>query len=166
MNIDIGTIAHEELEYYWADSWEHFADKSTWPDGPWKHEADKVVWRNKSVCPFVMMIVRSHHGALCGYVGVPGGHPLHGVHCADNRITVAMHFACNGGVTYAGKWEETIVDTGEPVWWFGFDCAHAWDVCPAPGRDMPLGGVHSDATYKTLWEVKQHTESLGKALVL
>lgn len=63
----------------WAERQEaHDIDKSKWHPGPWLDEPDKVEWRHASGLP--LLIVRaSHTGALCGYVGVPEGHPLYGV---------------------------------------------------------------------------------------
>lgn len=55
-------------------------------------------------------------GCLCGYVGVPTGHPLFGVHY-DDLTDVDVH----GGLTFSSLFEE-----GEgALWWLGFDTAHA-----------------------------------------
>lgn len=53
-------------------------DKSEWDRGPWDDEPDKVQWVDE-VAGLDCLIVRNRGGALCGYVGVPGGHPLFGV---------------------------------------------------------------------------------------
>ena len=38
---------------------------------------------------------------------------------------------CHGGITYADSCSERICHPGdEPLWWFGFDCAHGGDVLP------------------------------------
>lgn len=98
-------------------------DKSDWPAGPWQDEPDKVQWVDEAT-GYDCLIVRNHGGALCGYVGVPEGHPYHGVgysgcaqkppcgesycgHSPDSRTEV------HGGLTFADgcnepsreKWE-------------------------------------------------------------
>jgi hypothetical protein len=98
-----------------------------WPTGPWTTEPDRVEWRSHGL---PCLIVRSVMGNLCGYVGVPPGHRLHGVHY-DAVEDVRAH----GGITYSNKCCGGICHVpkpGEPadVWWFGFDCAHAFDVVP------------------------------------
>lgn len=52
----------------------------------------------------------------CGYVGIPQGHPLYGVHYND--IQASIH----GGLTYS---DEEWPDNSK--WWVGFDCAHSGD---------------------------------------
>lgn len=51
-------------------------DKSTWGEGPWQHEPDRLEFEHAGL---PCLIVRNHFGALCGYVGVSPGHPLHKV---------------------------------------------------------------------------------------
>ena len=58
---------------------ESHIDKSGWYDGPWMTEPDRIEWRNEHGQP--CLIVRNQSGALCGYVAVSPGHPLHGVQC-------------------------------------------------------------------------------------
>ncbi len=121
---------------------ERVIDKTDWPRGPWDNEPDRVEWRSEAGYP--ALIVRADiTGALCGYVGVPPGHPAHGKHYND--IEVDAH----GGLTYAGPCRGAICHVpaeGEPddVWWLGFDTAHAGDYTPAieatlgklPGREL------------------------------
>ncbi len=110
-------------------------DKSDWGDGPWQSEPDKAVWVDEAT-GLDCMIVRNRRGALCGYVGVGPDHPTHGKdyhECRDVRV--------HGGLTFAGGCAESgdpskfvchIPQPGRPdkVWWFGFDCAHAYDESP------------------------------------
>lgn len=109
-------------------------DKTTWGDGPWQSEPDKIQWQDaKTGLP--CLIVRAHHGAWCGYVGVSPGHALHGRDYDD-----CPDFAVHGGLTFAhgcghGDPARDICHSpgvGEPddVWWLGFDCAHGGDLAP------------------------------------
>src|SRR5262245_4121089 len=92
-----------------------------------------IGWRDeKTGLPCLMK--RNHHGAWCGYVAVPPGHRWHGKDY--DEVPVEVH----GGLTYSdrcvGEPGEEICHvplSGEPedVFWFGFDCAHSWDVVPA-----------------------------------
>lgn len=52
-------------------------DKSAWEVGEWQAEPDKRQWQDEKT-KLPCLIVRGPSGALCGYVGVAPGHPLHG----------------------------------------------------------------------------------------
>ena len=128
------------------------ADKTTWGPGPWQDEPDKAVWVDEAT-DFDCMLVRNPGGALCGYVGVPGGHPFHGVDyntCLDHGTDCEERWehrspdsvvSVHGGLTFAAGCAKTddpakhvchILQTGRPeeVWWFGFDCSHYRDLDP------------------------------------
>lgn len=123
--------------------------------GIWDNEPDKVQWVDAET-NLDCLAVRNGMGAWCGYVGVPESHPWHGIdygscvmgencdrdekdwycsHSPENLLTV------HGGITYAafcqdGPEEEAICHVvfdgrPDPIWWFGFDCAHGGDICPA-----------------------------------
>lgn len=51
-------------------------DKSGWGDGPWQDEPDKKAWVDET--GLHCLVVRGPFGGLCGYVGVPPSHSLHG----------------------------------------------------------------------------------------
>lgn len=106
-----------------------------WGEGPWTDEPDRANWVDPET-DLDCMIVRNRFGALCGYVGVPEGHPWFGldydrVHEKIGLDAVQVH----GGLTYAAPCEGEICHVPEPgrpeVWWLGFDCAHAFDYVPA-----------------------------------
>lgn len=149
------------------------ADKSTWGEGPWQNEPDKVVWVDDAT-GLDCMIVRNRLGALCGYVGVPEGHPWHGVNYND--VSVKVH----GGLTYSAPCEEdarecdhTVCHTelpGRPehVWWLGFDCAHGFDFAPAMvARDRERGHYYHDPSeeYRDLGYVKADVISLAEQAI-
>jgi hypothetical protein len=52
-------------------------DRTGWEPGPWDDEPDKIEFTTTVGLPG--LIVRSHSGGLCGYVGVPPGHQFYGV---------------------------------------------------------------------------------------
>lgn len=56
----------------------HKDDKTAWGDGPWLNEPDKRQWQDEAT-GLSCLIVRGPVGALCGYVGVPEGHPAYGL---------------------------------------------------------------------------------------
>lgn len=58
--------------------WGPGSRRENWGAGPWEQEPDKVTWVDPET-DLDCMIVRNHHGVLCGYVGVPRTHPWHGV---------------------------------------------------------------------------------------
>jgi len=151
------------------------------PDGPWKAEPDKVQWINPTT-DLDCLIVRGPSGALCGYVGVPPQHPWHGqgysecrtadcgeVWCSEHspECRVAVH----GGLTYSRGCDEEnpegichIPAPGRPadVWWFGFDCSHAWDISP---ERLQYGfSLHGDETYRDIVYVKGEVASLAEQI--
>lgn len=137
-------------------------DKAEWGRGPWQDEPDKAVWVDEKT-GLDCLLVRGPVGALCGYVGVPEDHPWHGRdysasdHICDETCDegycskrhdgspdsiVNVH----GGLTFANECHPDddpstgichLPQSGRPehIWWFGFDCAHSWDVAPRMQAD-------------------------------
>lgn len=76
----------------------------------------------------------------------------------------------HGGITFSDSCHESPdgrgichkPSPGEPehVWWFGFDCAHAWDVCP--GRDYSFDSY--DSSYRNVDYVRGQCRDLAKQL--
>lgn len=138
-------------------------DKKDWPRGEWDDEPDKAHWINGEV-NLDCLIVRGPSGALCGYVGVPEGHP-----CFQKDYD-SIDVDCHGGLTFADLCREAD-DPGrhichekecaanDKVWWLGFDCAHAWDV--APKYDHSFG---YDSMYRSFSYVKDEVNNLAKQL--
>lgn len=128
-----------------APNEEYKVDRTGWPSGPWDDEPDKLQWRTAAGLP--ALIVRNDMGALCGYVGLPAGHPARStaLNCRDDEIPgVSVH----GGITYGGKCQGHICHVPEPgetddVYWLGFDTAHAGDYWPGRGRWLGIvNGIH------------------------
>jgi len=140
-------------------------DKTSWGPGPWQDEPDKEQWADAAT-GLACLVKRNHFGALCGYVGVPEGHPWHGKGYDD--VPADVH----GGLTYADLCQEgpegqTICHVPapgepEPLWWLGFDCHHAWDA--APGMDARYRDFTHDpgVTYKTVAYVKAECARLAE----
>jgi len=85
---------------------------------PWEKEPNEEQWVDEKTG--LLFRIRRHpdHLHLCGYVGVGKDHILFGL--SDEDVGgVHVH----GGLTYAGTEDDGIH-------WFGFDCAHAGDLCP------------------------------------
>jgi hypothetical protein len=152
-------------------------DKAEWGPGPWQHEPDKEQWADEAT-GYACLLKRGPSGALCGYVGVPEGHPWHGSGywpgsgLEDGQelspaLKLLEDVEVHGGLTYAslcqeGPEGETICHVPapgepEPLWWFGFDCAHAWDLCPRHDFRVALDSVYRTADY-----VKAECAALAK----
>jgi hypothetical protein len=125
-------------EFKGKRAWTH-GNKSEWGPGPWDGEPDRVFWvHNGLVC----MILRGPVGALCGYVGVPPGHPMFGLEDAALYDGPCAIDQPHGGITWTGELPGDEVSFlcdlavgGQPLelasyWYFGFDCGHAGDVSP------------------------------------
>lgn len=135
-----------------------FLDKSSWPSGAWDDEPDKAQWTDAATGLTCMARRNPRLGHWCGYVGVPSGHPFHGVDY--DSIEVGAH----GGVNYSdlcdGDEERGICHLPEPgqpddLWWLGFDCAHYRDLTPAHAD------FYGDATYRDLPYVRSECASLA-----
>ena len=160
----------------------HTEDKSTWGEGPWMNEPDKMQFTD-SATGLPCLIVRNHGGALCGYVGVPEGHPAYRKHY-DHDVLQSINV--HGGLTFSdhcakGESEERHVchvpapGESDNVWWLGFDCAHLGDVSPAMDarlrtlghREKLPGRMFGDGPaprYRTVKYVKRHIAKLALQL--
>lgn len=143
-------------------------DRTGWAAGPWDDEPDRLEWRAHGLA---CLIVRNDHGALCGYVGVPPGHPCHGAGYQEADATAPLEV--HGGLTYASACAGHICHVPEPgepddVWWLGFDCGHAFDL--SPGIDALLSKIKFERgcdwgqTYRDIAYVRAEVESLARQL--
>lgn len=128
-------------------------------DGPWLGEADKVAWRDPA-SGYDLIMMRARDGNLCGYVGVPRAHPLHG--WESGAVPAGLGIEVHGGITYSRICDggpspdsgiraearrichshvtplrrEPIANAtgqraeGADAWWFGFECDCAGDLVP------------------------------------
>lgn len=139
-----------------------YLDRSEWPTGPWADEPDRIEWRTHG---FACLIVRNRMGALCGYVGVPEGHPWHG---KDYKHESLSDVTAHGGLTFADKCQEGgkichVPQPGEAdsVWWLGFDCAHLGDT--TPGLLKHFGGPRDYfESYKSVAYVRNEVNQLAE----
>lgn len=146
-------------------------DRSQWPAGAWDGEPDKVQWKDEATGLPCLAKRNPHAGNWCGYVGIASDHPWHGKGYSDLPGYPDVH----GGLTFAddcqeGPPEQTVChipEPGEPeyLWWFGFDCAHAWDHSP---RDHVMAAEHGypftishDSSYRTLGYVRNQCGKLA-----
>lgn len=137
-------------------------DKSKWTRGEWDDEPDRVDFESHGFACMLLRVPSSGH--WCGYVGVPMTHRMAGVHYDDVAIGPNNEYPrVHGGLTYSDKCSGRICHIPKPgmpddVWWFGFDCAHAGDLCPASAYVMP-GDIYRNVEY-----VRSQTESLAEQL--
>lgn len=154
-------------------------DKSAWGDGPWLTEPDKIQWVDPAT-DLDCLIVRGPSGALCGYVGVLPAHPWHGddygatvrepmVDSWDGSIDSIIDV--HGGLTYADSCQEggdeavgvchvPLPGRTADVWWFGFDCAHCFDLSPRYAAFATTAGD----TYRTVAYVRAQCEQLAQQI--
>lgn len=113
--------------------------RSRWPDGPWNQEPDQIEWMDDDT-GYKCVIRRNDFGSLCGYVAVPSTHPAHGINAAD----FGDKLYCHWGITWSDYQDpiKNIDDDGvSDLWWFGFDCSHAYDITPALLQFMGNAGL-------------------------
>lgn len=142
-------------------------DGKPWPRGPWDSEPDKRQWEDEAT-GLACLIVRGPSGALCGYVGVPEGHPWH-----EKPYGEVGDVDVHGGLTFDGFCQEGghichKTDAHDRVWWLGFDCAHSFDACPrrdfseSRGFSFAGDGVYRDISY-VADEVKKLAQQVAVA---
>lgn len=153
----------------------------------WESEPDRLEWDHAGL---KCAIRRGPMGHLCGYVGVPEGHVLHGVSYSSPSSALAEALKAMGSKPapdrfpvhlglLAGKLEaspEVVLDVHggltysdnhvpldkpDGAWWFGFDCAHAGDLSPGMLKHT---GVRFGEVYRNLAYVKTETERLAEQL--
>jgi len=147
--------------------------KAAWGAGDWQDEPDKKQWPDAVTGLPCLAVRHQDNGHWCGYVGVPPEHPWHGK--SYNAVAGDVH----GGLTFADACADStdpsrhvchVADPGEPehVWWFGFDCHHAWDFAPgmyARYRDDPILGQRADdEVYRSLAYVERECADLARQL--
>jgi len=148
-------------------------DRSGWPAGPWDNEPDKAQWTDRTTGLVCLLVRHPQHGHLCGYVGVPPGHPLHGKQY-DAVLPDDMH--PHGGLTFSdfcqeGPPESSICHVPEPgqedrLWWLGFDCAHSDDFMPGMAATLTrIGGRPIPGIYKDVSFVQRECARLARRLV-
>lgn len=70
------------------------------------------------------LVIRNQLGSLCGYVGVPYGHPYFRKNYYDYDYYIPVH----GGITFSRFGWPPLFKNG--LWYIGFDCAHFGDYVP------------------------------------
>lgn len=125
-----------------------------WESGPWDEEPDRVDWIDEATGYPCLVTRHFLFGYLCGYVGLPPGHRLHGVNWQDNEELREVDVW--NGVTYSAPCQEGpppdvadvvgppelyICHVPEPgqeehVWWFGFHCGGYLDYQPRMAAEM------------------------------
>lgn len=97
-------------------------------------------------------IVMGDLGFHCGYVGVPAGHPLHGVDYGQTSPALGDSlesvFDAHGGITFVGDGEGEYPVKSD-LWWFGYDCGHAWDA-PSPEHVEKMKQKYPDKPF--MWD--------------
>ena len=160
------------------------------PHGQWDDEPDKAQWVDEAT-GLDCLIVRGPMGALCGYVGVPDSHPWHGKgyseclhdcneedhYCWEHSPGSAVRV--HGGLTFAAACHPDergegygichVAEPGRPddVWWFGFDCAHAYDLTPGmilADRMIGHSGFSGEDIYRTFGYVQRECADLARQL--
>lgn len=143
-------------------------------DGPWLDEPDRERFEHAGL---PCLLRRSEHmGNWCGYVAVPPGHPLHGM---EMNAEAVQDLSAHGGITYASECfgDENdgichVPKPGEPdnVWWFGFDCAHCFDLIPFSVKmttqwELPkLARMYRQEEYRDVDYVRAETKNLADQL--
>ena len=153
--------------------------------GPWSDEPDKVQWVDQAT-GLDCLAVRNRMGVWCGYVGITSEHPWFEVgysqcieHCegsVDNGYcehTPEALISVHGGLTFSDRCHEGVGDEAVchvpypgrdgRVWWFGFDCNHAFDLAPSILHPKEFPILENDV-YRDLPYVREEVALLAKQL--
>jgi hypothetical protein len=156
-----------------------FPERRPATDGPWTAEPDKAQWVDEAT-GLDCLIVRNWMGTLCGYVGLPPGHRLHGVDY--DAVYKVADVEVHGGLTFADSCQEGAEDgpgvchvpePGRPaeVWWLGFDCGHVFDLVPSMREVYAQAGIDRtrvdpewEDVYRDFGYVQAEVASLARQL--
>ncbi len=161
----------QEIEY----------DKKSLGNGPWQQEPDRLEFEAHGL---PCLAVRNAMGSWCGYVAVSEGHPFYEYeynqctkgNCLENSCehSPEAKIDVHGGLTYSQKCEGPICHVpkpGEPdnVWWFGFDCSHAYDLTPRlhkfQSKNFPASPfLKLTEIYRDMNYIRKETTRLAKQL--
>lgn len=140
------------------------AEKVLPAEGPWQGEDHRVEFEHAG---FPCLLQRNWRmGHWCAYVGVGKEHPYFRKDYGDIDYKIDVH----GCLTYSDECDGFIChrqDDNNPEdqrWWFGFDCAHAWDLVPGYDDQIVSLPGSSDRTYKTQEWVIEETKKLAEQL--
>lgn len=139
--------------------------------GPWDGEPDRVEFQHVGMpC---LMLRHPDIFSWCGYVGVYMGHPLYEIDSSSAEL-VNKNLIVHGGLTYSGHGKATLCSAAlresseEPLWFFGFDCAHMGDAMPVLDKFRTVlfgrSGDIDTSTYRNLDYVRAETMRLAEAL--
>lgn len=146
------------------------------PKGVWLDEDDFVLWICAETGYECFLIRNDFTFTLCGYVGLPANHPLHGLHYHDplfTEHTLGKGIQVHGGLTYAGTYQPQPLYFGDNLpkstWAFGFDTAHSHDFPPLLSQHMKRMGMQELSffrkdNYRTIEYVKKEVLLLAKQL--
>lgn len=81
---------------------------------------EKFIHSNK---PCIVIFTRM--GYRCGYVAVAKDSPLNNIDYNDFYNKHDIDIDVHGGITFSGELNKAL--SKEPLYWFGFDCAHLYD---------------------------------------
>lgn len=139
----------------------------------WETELDRRHWIDRETGLDCLIVRNPHCKNLCGYVGVPKGHPWYGREYEECDADV------HGGLTFASKCQHGgkichgVEKDGEiandDVWWLGFDCAHGGDLVPGVIESLraigPLASYHDNEVYRNIAYVERECRSLAKQAI-
>lgn len=143
-----------------------YLTKKDWGDGPWQNEPDHEAFYHAGL-PCILHRNTRVTGSWCGYVAVYPKHPFHKKRYSELEIDI------HGGLTYAAECNGDICHKpkpGEPdnVWWFGFDCAHGFDLSPRMSAFQKLMPnpyeLTGHETYKDINYAREETKRLAEQL--
>jgi len=82
-----------------------------------------------------------------GYVGIPVGHPLHGIAYDQEKgwLKPVRDLEVHGGITYADDHVPGFQPDG--LWYFGFDCSHYRDFYPINLFSYPKNAVYRSLAF-------------------
>ena len=136
--------------------------------GPWTGEPNREEFKHAGLdC----LLQRNWVGNWCDYAAVKPGHKWYGKAYNDDGGTedytnspdgiIEVH----GGLTYSAACHGKIchkTEEEDKVWWFGFDCGHAFDISPL----MPITSMVGGCQYRDIGYAREQTKRLAEQLAV
>lgn len=174
--MEIASAVPGTVKAWFNPSW-YLAQLGELPPGPWNDEPHKIQGVDDAT-KLPCLIVRGPMGALCGYSGVYPDHPFYKAKYADVDVEVHGGLTFADGCAHSEDESQGICHVPEPgtsdnVWWFGFDCAHCFDLMPGifnllrpterdVYRDVPYVAAQVTSLAAQLWVLGSIHEAVAQ----
>lgn len=141
-----------------------YLDKSQWGEGEWRQEPDYLFWIEESSNLPCAIVRTPIYGSLCGYVGVPSGHPYYRMEYGGLNLKTCPELSYSDFLSpvFQIEWQSGILENYLNCWFLGFHGKLTIDLTPGLKKFLPDAIL--PGAYRNLGEVFRQAEAMAKEL--